>query len=249
MRIVRDLSYVKRRKRSARWMALIGFLLLASTFWIALYDQFLLVAYGLLLVGFVIFNNGMQQIGKWNRPVRNDQIIDKALARLGDKYTMIHFTTVGKLVIEHILVHGSGVVVFLPREIMGAVEVKGGRWRKRGGGLRRIFGMGGPQLGNPSLDLERAVQAVEAVLDEHELDIPVDGAIVFTDPRADIQADAPDWPVLLPAELAQFVRDLPVDEVMKPAVRQRVVAVLAHDAEIEAATAAPRRRPVKRRAA
>ena len=230
-------------------MALLGFLLLASTFWIALYDQFLLVAYGLLLVGFVIFNNGMQQIGKWNRPVRNDQIIDKSLIRLGDKYTMIHFATVGKLLVEHLLVHGSGVVVFLPREIMGSVEVKGGRWRKRGGGIRRIFGMGGPQLGNPSLDLERAVQAVETTLAEHDLDVPVDGAVVFTDPRTDIHADAPDWPVLLPMELAQFVRDLPADETMKPAERQRVVAVLANDTEIEAASTAPRRRPVKRRAA
>jgi hypothetical protein len=249
MRIVRDLSYVKRRKRTARWMAFLGFLLLASTFWIALYDQFLLLAYGLLLVGFVIFNSGMQQIGKWNRPVRNDQIVDKALAKLGDKYTLIHFTTVGKLMVEHVLVHGSGVVVFLPREIMGAVEVKGGRWRKRGGGLRRIFRMGGPQLGNPSLDLERSVQAVETVLNEHDFDVPVDGAIVFTDPRADIEADAPDWPVLLPAELAQFVRDLPPEEMMKPAERQQLVALLANDAEIEAPTTAPRRRPVKRRAA
>lgn len=249
MRIVRDLSYVKRRKRTARWMALLGFLLLASTFWIALYDQFLLLAYGLLLVGFVIFNNGMQQIGKWNRPVRNDQIVDKALAKLGDKYTLIHFTSVGKLMVEHVLVHGSGVVVFLPREIMGAVEVKGSRWRKRGGGLRRIFRMGGPQLGNPSLDLERTVQAVETVLHEHDFDVPVDGAIVFTDPRADIEADAPDWPVLLPAELAQFVRDLPPEDMMKPAERQQLVALLANDAEIEAPTTAPRRRPVKRRAA
>lgn len=249
MRIVRDLSYVKGRKRSARWMALIGFLLLASTFWIALYDQFLLVAYGLLLVGFVIFNNGMQQIGKWNRPVRNDQIIDRALAKLGDKFTLIHFARVGKLVIEHLLVHGSGVVVFLPREIMGAVEVKGGRWRKRGGGLRRIFGMGGPQLGNPSLELERAVQAVEITLAENGFDLPVDGATVFTDPRVDIHAEAPDWPVLLPAELAQFVRDLPAGEVMKPAERQRLVALLANDAGIEAASSVRRRRPVKRRAA
>lgn len=249
MRIVRDLSYVRRRKRNARWMALLGFLLLASTFWIALYDQFLLVAYGLLLVGFVIFNNGMQQIGKWNRPVRNDQIIDKSLAKLGDKYTLIHFTTVGKLLLEHVLVHGSGVVVFLPREIMGAVEVNGGRWRKRGGGLRRVFGMGGPQLGNPSADLERAVQAVEGMVLEDDLDVPVDGAIVFTDPRADIHADAPDWPVLLPAELAQFVRDLPVVDALKPAERQRLVALLANNAEVEAPTTQPRRRPVKRRAA
>ncbi|HEV2108524.1 MAG TPA: nuclease-related domain-containing protein [Thermomicrobiales bacterium] len=249
MRIVRDLSYIKRRKRTARWLALLGFLLLASTFWIALYDQFLLLAYGLLLVGFVIFNNGMQQIGKWNRPVRNDQIIDRALSRLGDKYTLIHYATLGKQTIEHILVHPQGVLVLVPREIMGAVQVRGNRWRKKGVGLRRLFGMGGPQLGNPSLDVERAVNAVEKTLEAHDLDIPVDGAVVFTDPRADIEAEAPDWPILLPAEIPTFVRELPAGTMLKPTERQRVVELLSNGETLETNAPVSRRRPVKRRAA
>jgi hypothetical protein len=249
MRVIRDVGYVKRRKRAARWMALIGFALLASTFWIALYDQFLLLAYGLLLVGFIIFNNGMQQIGKWNRPVRNDQILDRAMSKLGDKYTMIHFATLGKQTIEHMLVHPGGVVVFVPREIMGGVEVKGSRWRKRRGGLRRVFGMGGPQLGNPSLDVERAVNVVEAALEEQGLEVPVDGAVVFTDPRVDIEAEAPEWPILLPVEVPKFVRDLPDAAALKPAERQRVVDVLSKGDSLESDEPVSQRRPVKRRAA
>lgn len=249
MRVIRDMGYVKRRKRAARWMALLGFALLASTFWIALYDQLLLLAYGLLLVGFIIFNNGMQQIGKWNRPVRNDQILDRAMSKLGDKYTMIHFATLGKQTIEHLLVHPGGVVVLVPREIMGGVQVKGNRWRKRGGGLRRVFGMGGPQLGNPSLDVERAVNVVEAALEEQGLDVPVDGAVVFTDPRVDIEAEAPDWPILLPVEVPRFVRDLPDPMALKPVERQRVVEVLSKGDALESDEPVSQRRPVKRRAA
>lgn len=249
MRVIRDIGHIKRRKRRARWMALVGFALLASTFWIALYDQFLLLAYGLLLVGFVIFNNGMQQIGKWNRPMRNDQILDRALSKLGDKFTMIHFATLGNKTIEHLLVHPQGVVVFVPREMMGGVKVKGNRWRKRGGGLRRVFGMGGPQLGNPSLEVEHAVSAVETALQEHGLDIPVDGAVVFTDPRVDIEAEAPDWPILLPAEVPRFVRDLPDATTLKPDERQRVVDVLSKGDSLESNEPVSQRRPVKRRAA
>jgi hypothetical protein len=65
MRTIRHNDYIKGRKRRARWIALIGFALLTSTLWIALNPNFILPAYGLMLVGFIVFNMGMQQLGKW----------------------------------------------------------------------------------------------------------------------------------------------------------------------------------------
>ena len=249
MRIVRDVAHVQRSKRRARWMALVGFLMLGSTFWVLVFENLWILAYALMLAGFVVFNRGMQEVGKWSRPVRNDQIIDQALAKVGDRHTMAHFVKAGGKTFEHLLIHPGGVVVFITREMMGKVSVKGGRWRKRGGGALRLFSMGGPQLGNPSYDTQKAVSSLEALLEANDLDVPVDGAIVFTDPRADIEAEAPDWPVVLPRELPLFVRDLPAEPELTATERARLSEVLLGGQQLESnAPVARRRRPVKRRA-
>ena len=249
MRIVRDVAHIQRSKRRARWMALIGFLMLASTFWVLVFEEIWFLAYALMLAGFVVFNRGMQEVGKWSRPVRNDQIIDQALAKTGDRFTLAHYTKAGDRLYEHLLIHPGGVVVFVTREMMGKVAVKEGRWRKRSGGFLRLFSMGGPQLGNPSYDTQKAVSSLETYLAGNDLDVPVDGAIVFTDPRADIEAEAPDWPVLLPRELPLFLNDLPTEPELSGVERQRLAELLIGGRQLESnAPVARRRRPVKRRA-
>lgn len=250
MRIVRNVGYVKRRRRAARWTALLGFALLSGVFVFTLFfPGQILFAYVILLLGFFVFSTGMQQIGKWNRPVRNDQVIDSKLAKLGDGYALIHYPRVGKRVVEHLLVHPGGVVVMTARELRDDVFVKGKRWRKRGFGLRRLFSISGPQIGNPSLETDQGIAAVEAVLAEEKLPADVSGAVVFTDPRVDVEADAPDYPVLLADELPEYVRTLPADPSLRQAERQRLLEVLSRGEELETNAPKARRRPVKRRAA
>jgi len=85
MRIVRDTGYIKRRKRIARATAIGGFVLLGSTFIVAFNQRLILYAYMLLFVGFLLFNYGMQQMGKWNRNPRNDSLLDSRLHPFYDK--------------------------------------------------------------------------------------------------------------------------------------------------------------------
>ncbi|CAA9574655.1 MAG: hypothetical protein AVDCRST_MAG49-4043 [uncultured Thermomicrobiales bacterium] len=250
MRIVRNVGHVKRRKRVARWMALLGFVLLAGIFvLVLLFPGQVLVAWAVMLIGFFVFNIGMQQVGKWNRPVRNDQVIDHKLDKLSDAYTAIHYAPIGKKVIEHLIVYPGGVLVLTARELSDDVFVKGRRWRKRGVGLRRLFGISGPQLGNPSLETDQAIAAVEGLLAEKQLAVEVGGAVVFTDPRVDVEADKPEYPVLLAEELPEFVRTLPPDPSIRPADRQRIVDVLSLGEELETNAPKARRRPVRRKAA
>lgn len=249
MRIVRNAGYVKQRKRTARWTAILGFLLLTGTFWVALNPRYLLLSYVFLILGFIIFNQGMQQLGKWSRPVRNDQILDKQLEKLGEQYTLIHYPKLGKRVVEHLLVYPGGVLVLTAKEFIGDVQVKGRRWTRRGFGLRRIFGISGPQLGNPSVETDISINTVEKYLEEQQFQADVSGAVVFTDPRVDIEAESPDYPVLYFDELAQYVQELPADPSLKPADRQRLVEILSQGEEIETTGSTPRRRPVRRRAA
>jgi len=248
MRIVRNVGHVKRRKRIARWSALFGFLLLTGTFFIALRPGLLLVAYILLFGGFILFNVGMQQVGKWSRTPRNDQMIDHQLANLNDRYTLIHFAQIGKRVVEHMLVYPGGVVVMTAKELPGAIVGKNGRWRKGGGGLRRLFGFSGPQLGQPSVETRLSLEAVEATLAEAQLEADVSGAIIFLNPRAELNVTDPDFPAIYGDELAQFVRDLPIDESVRSTERDAVAARLSVGENLETTGGAPvRRRPVRKR--
>ncbi len=249
MRIIRNADYVKTQKRNARLGAIGGFAILMSTFALTLFPSTFIYSYVLLILGFIIFSQGMRNITKWSRPVRNDQVLDRNLAALGDQYTLIHYAKLGRRVVEHVLVFPGGVMVLTAKEFFGEVNVKGRRWRQGGFGIRRLFGLSGPQLGNPSVETDVAVNTVEQYLKGQEYEAEIHGAIVFVDPRTTINADAPDYPIVLPDELARFVQEEPVEDALRPADRQRLVDLLGVGGTLENAPASARRRPVKRRAA
>jgi hypothetical protein len=252
MRIIRNVEYVRRRKRIARLASLIGFLLLGSTFLLIFKPDYVLPAYAILFTGFIVFNFGMQQLGKWSRSPRNDEVLDARLKSLPDaKYTLIHFAKVGKRVVEHVLVTPGGLLEITARELPGKVSVKDKRWRKTGGGFTRFFAMSGPQLGNPSADLEQDVEALETMLTEKGLEADIYGAVVFLNERVDIEEEEPAYPVLRVEALIPFINAMESDDSFRQADREAVIAALAGGAgfEIEAAKATRRPVRVKRRVA
>ncbi len=249
MRIIRNAGYVSTKKRNARLSAAGGFVILMSTFVLTLFPSTFIFSYVLLILGFIVFSQGMRDITKWSRPVRNDQVLDRNLAALGDQYTLIHYAKLGRRVVEHVLVFPGGVMVLTAKEFFGEVNVRGRRWRQGGFGIRRLFGLSGPQLGNPSVDTDVAVNTVEQYLRGEAYEAEIHGAIVFVDPRTTINAEEPDYPIVLPDELARFVQEEPVEDALKPADRQRLVDLLGVGGTLENAPATARRRPVKRRAA
>ena len=251
MRIVRDTGYIKSRKRIARWTAIIGFALLGSTFFVAFNQSLILYAYVMLFVGFLLFNYGMQQMGKWNRNPRNDVLLDSRLQPFSDKYVLLHYARVGKTVIEHLVIHPGGIVVLTARELAGVIYGRGNRWRKRGVGIARFFSFSGPQLGNPSIETDRAVAALEAFLVENQMEVEINGAIVFLSSAAELDVEEPDYPVLAGDELSMFLQSLPEDPTFTMAERDRLTSILATGLEVESTGPTRTRKPVKvkRRAA
>jgi hypothetical protein len=198
----------------------------------------------------IIFHVGMQQLGKWSRTPRNDQLIDASLRSLGEKYALVHYAELGKRTVEHVLIHPGGVLALTARELPGKVQLRRNRWRKLGGGLGRLFGMGGPQLGNPTFDAEADVAALRQALAARQLEVEVDAAVVFLNPRVELDVEEPEFPVTNAEGLPELIRSLPEDPTLKPSERQALLEALAKGQlpEQQQATA-PRRRPVKRRAA
>jgi len=252
MQIVRHTQYIKEQKRKGRLLAVFGFLLLTGSLFVAWFPELLLFAYIAMLAGFVMFNIGMQLVGKWSRNPRNDQIFDHRMKGLNSRYTLIHYPRVGKKVVEHLLVHPGGLLVMTARELDGKVSQVRSSWKKTGGLFRRLFSFSGPQLGNPSFETDASMQRIQTYLQENQLEVDVLGAVVFLNPRIDLEIQEPDFPVLHGEEMEDFVRDLPVDESFTDAEKARVIALFSEGAQVESASAeqASRRpRPVKRVAA
>ena len=247
MRIVRNTQYVKKKRKIARGAALAGFLMLASTFFLAFNPDYLLIAYAILFTGFIVFNFGMQQLGMWSRKPRNDEALDHVLGGLPEnKYTLIHFARAGKRVVNHLLVHPGGVLVLVTRELPGRVRYDGKRWRKTGVGITRFFAMSGPQLGSPSMDVESDVAALEAYLREKQVEVDIYPAVVFLNDRVDLEVDeAVELPIMTSDVLPAFIRELEADQAFKPADRDALIAMLTSDPGFDKVEARPTKRPVK----
>ncbi len=249
MKIIRHDSYIAKRKRTSKLFALLGFLMLTGTLFLALLPNFLLPSYLLMLFGFVLFNIGMQQVGKWTRNPRNDQVLDFQLKALPDRFALVHYAPVGKRRLDHVLVHPGGALVITVKELDGVIEERKSRWRRKGSGLRRFLSFSGPQLGNPSIETDTAIGALESFLTEKQFEVEVEGVVVFIHPGVELNVEEPDFPVLHGEELPSFVTSLPADESLTAKDREQLVQLLRGGEIVVEPVKATRRRPVKRRAA
>ncbi len=256
MQIIRNAAYIKSQQRRGRILTAIGFVALAAAFvmvWVQrTRPQLILLAYALMLFGFIFFNLGLQAVGKFlsnDRKKRADELLDRTLERLNDRYTIIHYAQVGKRAVEHLIVHSGGVLVITMREVAGQIIVNERRWRKGGNPLGRFFNYSGPQLGNPSVDNEAEVAAVKELLTEQSLPNEVDGVIVFSNPLAEVSGSAP-IDVVAIDELLEHVR-LMANERDRPPLtlkeRTAIVELLAQGLDYDRGTPnnERRKRPVR----
>jgi hypothetical protein len=256
MQLIRNTGYIRSQQRRGRLFTMIGFVGLAIAFVLVWWQRenapLIIASYALMIVGFLFFNMGLQTIGKFvsnERKKRSDEQIDRALARLNDRYTAIHYARIGKRTVDHLIVHTSGVLVLTIREVTGKVIVNGRSWRKGGNPLGRLMNYSAPQLGNPAGDNDADVETVRETLREAGLPEQVEGAIVFTSPLAEVTGESPIDVVGIDGllELVREVANAPGATPLNSRERQAVVAALSQGAELE--QSAPRLERRKRTAA
>lgn len=236
MRVVRNNGFIKRRQRISRAMVLIGVVALGSSIVITFMAPTLLVpAYAVLIIGFLGFNGGMQQLAKWNRNPRADQLLDERLRRLNDRYTLIHYSDATRGHPEHILVYPGGLLVITTREVQGQITVKDNRWKRAGGRLLMLFGMSGPQLGNPTAETERDQGTLRSLLQSNDLpgEDLVDGLIAFIHPRAQLDVISSDLTVVNSDGLLNAVRELGTENALTTKERDDIIAMLAQGSNVE----------------
>ncbi len=212
----------------------IGLLALLSSWAVYLLnpDIFLFAMLGLAL-GFILFNGGMQQMTRWARRPRSDVVIDHQLKSLNDRYTVIHYPDIPGRRPDHVLISPSGVLVLTTREAHGQMSVKGTRWRQRRSPLLSLFSMGGPQLGNPSIENDEQVKAVREFLATENLTIEPNGAIVFV--ADNVEVDIEDTPVTIlhATELHEHLLETATDVTVGGRERDQLVEKLSRGEELE----------------
>lgn len=248
MRIVRNTGWIERRRKTGRILVFTGLLFLVLAFFLTFAQNQILLSYVGLILGFLTFNGGMQQVARWSRKPRTDEVLDHILTRLNDRYAIVHYPAIPGRRPDHVVITPSGVVALTPREVGGKVTLDGRRWKRSA--FRQMFNLGGPQLGNPTIENESQVASLEAFLQEQQIDVDVLGVVVFVHPDIEIEMRDPETEVVHIHELYDFIRELGSEgTTIASEERSKLVSALSVGERIEEVGSVSRRPKKKVRAA
>jgi len=209
--------FLAKRAKFAKWGSYAGFgsLLLG----LLTSRQQPLLSYAFLLVGLLAAAIGAYLSNRYVRQPRTDQSIAQALEELDRRYALYNYY----LPSQHVLASHFGLTVLLPRQNPGEVRYSNGHWRHKAGVRRLMQFLGEPSLGRPDREMAEEVAMVDKWIGARmpNEEIPVRGAIVFTNPRTTLEVvgDAP--PIVLLADLARTMKENPGDAPVLTTARQK----------------------------
>lgn len=207
MRVVTNETLVKRNKRMATYLFFVSLVILIIGFFAANGVTFGLVpeavlqsqAYVLtmpliLLVGFATTLTSVRMTNLWVRVPRPEHAIPEGLKGLSNKAVLYNYHHIPA---RHVLVAPQGIFPIITRFQDGRFAVNGSRWRTFKGPISAIFTfLRLDGVGNPTRDAKMAEQYVRYLTEDFDDTLPIQPLIVFTDPRAEVQIEDPDVPVL-----------------------------------------------------
>lgn len=108
------------------------------------------IYFGVMIVGVFISSIGNHLTSRYGRSPRPDELLDKALKGLDDKYSIIHY----ELAIPHLLVGPSGIWSLIPTYVDGTIsyDEKKKLWVRKGGSFLNRF-LSREALGRPDKEL------------------------------------------------------------------------------------------------
>jgi hypothetical protein len=161
----------------------------------------------LLIAGFITSQLGVYFGGRFGRSPRPDELLDRALKGLDERYSIFHYTTA----VSHLLVGPAGVWILLPRNQNGKITYVKGRWRQSKSGCvqayLRFFAQEG--IGRPDLDITVETQTLQKFFLKKHADLeapPTQAAVVFTHENVELEVNDAPAPSLPAKELKEFIR-------------------------------------------
>jgi hypothetical protein len=205
--IVTNTPLVERNARYGRWITTASLLViltpLALTF-PALFSgkndmptETIFIMYGALLLGLILSNVGGYFLNRWG--LKNyEQVID-ALKGTDKKYRLYNYS----LPAPNVLLTPYGVTVLLLKTLEGNITANASGWKINFSLMRIIRWFSTEQLGDPTKALAAHEETMRVFITEHlgANAVPlIDGLIVFTSPRANVQVTNADLPVVIMKE-------------------------------------------------
>ena len=218
MEIISNDKVIKRKTRIGQITTLAGLAVLAIGFVVSMKPENTTLAFGALILGFVLTQIAVYHGNRWGKSPREDELIVKGLKGLGKQATLYNYTSP----VPHLLVGPMGVWVLIPYFHEGTITYNESRkrWRQKSRNwYMRLFGQAG--LGRPDQDLINYRGKMERYFKKNlpdNLQPEVNVALVFT--AKDVKVDAPNAPEPTFAldKVKNFLRTVLKDESVDPEI-------------------------------
>jgi len=165
-------------------------------------------AYVALILGLVLVSVATYNASKWVKEPRSDQLLAKAMKGFGRNYRLYNYT----LPVDHALLCPYGLLILKVKGQEGEIVCQGKKWHRKFS-LRRLWELFFQEsLGNPTMEVQREIEALRRFIGSAGLspdaEVPIEGVIVFTNPKAKLEISDPLVPVVHIRELKPFLRKL-----------------------------------------
>jgi len=205
MRLTTNEKLVARQSKIARYTTYGGLAVLLGAVVVNFFLADLLLSYASLFVGFILAYIGAMLANKWIKEPRADHALEKGLKGFDNKHHLFNYLSP----LSHFLITPTGVLVFKVKLLDGTITCVNGKWNRPWKWSRLFGGMGQEALGDPIAELNTEIAAMKKFLAD-KIDnaplVPVDGYVVFTDPRVDLSMDDPALPVVKAEDLKETLR-------------------------------------------
>ncbi len=204
MRVTTNMKRIKRRAKFGTYASLGGIAVLAGGMIASFQQQYVWLSLVALIVGFLLAQYGNYNLRRYGRSPRPDQILEENMKGFDDRYHLYAWS----LQSPFVLLTPQGLYSFTTRDQTGKITVNGSQWRTPFSIGRALMVFSQEGMGNPTQD----AQASAAKLTEWirsklpESTVTVQPAIVFLDPRAQLEINDPVVPVLDAKGMKKWLR-------------------------------------------
>lgn len=202
--IVTNTPLVERNARYGRWITTASLLIILAPLAFTLPSLFsgknelpgneIYFLYAALILGLILSNVGGYFLNRWG--FKYYQAVGNALKGTDKKYRLYNYS----LPINHVLLTPYDVTVLVLKNLDGQIHASPKGWQMNLSILRFLRYFSSEQLGDPTKELETQKEKLRAFISEslgEAFQPPLDGLIVFTNPRAQVEITNVELPVVI----------------------------------------------------
>lgn len=195
MRVTTNTKLVQRRARLGTYASLGGIAVLAGGMFASFQRDLLWISLIALAVGFLLAQYGNYNLRRYGRSPRPDQLIEESLKGFDDRYHLYSWSLPPA---PFVFLTPQGLYSFITRDQTGVISVNGSQWKSKFSLGRALLLFSQEGMGNPTQEAQSSAAKLNEWIRSKLPDSTVTAqpAIIFIDPRAQLQISDPVVPVL-----------------------------------------------------